>query len=248
MSILPSTFKGHRQDVVQLNTQGIQCLDRGMFREACASFRLALREISDRMRENDRSWLMDLSRTLFAPYPIIINNNGPSSSHNIVCLHTSPFQLTRIQNSRTRSSSPSSSSSEEGSERSSNSSINNVVAVLLYNVGLSQHLMAEQLCIKDCHFQQALKMYEMATEALYREECCVEAMEESRRRVLLAIYNNQAHARCHLLEFPACTSCLEALRYVLSFCTVSDEDHHYQDFLMNCLCAQGQEIRSAPAA
>lgn len=244
--MLPLPTQQARLDIVSLNSRGIRYLDMGMFCEALVAFRSALREMSDRMSRGDKPWLCDLSRTVFAPHAIANEHVGNNpSSHNVLHLHISPFQLSHAYLGHSRLPS---SSIEEAASESRCSSINSIAAVLLYNVGLAHHFLALKMGVSDGHFRIALKMYEMATVAIYRDESTIEGMDESRLRVLLAIYNNQAHARFQFFELPTCAMKLNALRYILSLSNFSNEAN-YHKLLLNCLSAQvGLDTMAAPAA
>mmetsp|Transcript_3760 Transcript_3760/g.4993 ORF Transcript_3760/g.4993 Transcript_3760/m.4993 type:complete len:229 (-) Transcript_3760:41-727(-) len=121
-----------------------------------------------------------------------------------------------------------------------------IASSLLYNVGLAHHLKAHQTHGKAFNFRRALKSYEVAGQILLRRGQMNE-LDAGDRTLLLAIYNNKAHASYNFFDYATSSNCLEVLRYILSQ-TTQDDAEHCRKFNLNLLFADGQCKRSAPAA
>jgi len=123
-------------------------------------------------------------------------------------------------------------------------------AATLYNMGLAHHLQAIQDGCTDL-MEQALKMYQMATSILMKNDGGVATTGTSLAALTLALLNNMAHIHERMRHGAPTCACLELMRTVAQSAAlepwhIKDEDAEF--FCHTLLLTPSWVVGSAPAA
>ena len=214
----------------RLNRQAIELLQDGQYSEASALFREALSQLLSQMIEETQGLRLE-DNIKFRPV-LVRESTGPSSEKlhyqdgNAFSLYDRAFLFDAVADA-------------EATLLTTEKYQNIMSAILLYNLGLTYHLMGMQnLTSLDTNLKKALKLYTMILDIA--DKC---QDDDVSNIFFLAAWNNMGHVHSQFCDEREVQRCLECLRSVLAVIDDHDEawDEDYSYFQMNVLFLHGQD-------
>jgi tetratricopeptide (TPR) repeat protein len=223
-------------DIITLNADAIDLMQQGNFQDAIPVFRVALRELHDRLTD-DQKQDMDLAekvtRTFLpvrsVPLEDTLSLLQPPSfdeDHHAFCIYDRALLI----------------DSTDCVAVSSMTGQLCTAAALLFNMGLAYQLLGMQdLRSRKSSFNKAMAVYQMATDIFEHSDG-----DEVNGLTYLAVSNNMGHIYSHFCETRETQQCLDSLLEGLhSFPNIDTRGDEYFQFRMNLLVQHGQAAAAA---